>query len=75
MPGPAELVASLDFATLAFVGCTFFVAAIWTLLPFSLFGVRGRLETIEEEKHAQTEMLVAELRSVHANLASVIRGG
>jgi len=75
MPGPAELVASLDFATFAFVGGTFFVAAIWTLLPFSLFGIRGRLDTIEEAKHVQTEKLVAELRALHANLATVIRGG
>ncbi len=75
MSGPAELIASLDFATLAFVGSTFFVAAIWTLLPFSLFGVRGRLESIEEAKRAQTEMLVTELRAMHANLATVARRG
>ena len=73
MPSPLELVASLDFGTLAFVGGSLFVAAIWTFLPFSLFGVRGRLDMIEEAKRAQTEMLVVELRQMHASLTGALR--
>lgn len=69
MSGPAEVVASMDLASLAFVGGTMFVAAIWSLLPFSLFGVRGRLDAIEESKRVQTEALVRELRQIHAGLA------
>ena len=66
MPAPLELVAAVDFGTLLFLGGTVFVAAIWTLLPFSLFGVRGRLETIEKAKRDQTEMLVGEVRQIQA---------
>lgn len=65
-----DLPTSLDMATTAFLAGTAFVALIWTLLPFSLFGVRGRLESIEAAKRDQTEMLVAELRQMHAALAA-----
>jgi len=54
-----------DWATLLVGLFALMVALLWALLPFAVFGIKGRLESLE----AQLEEVVAELRALNARVA------
>lgn len=72
---------NVDFATV--VGNTFFnlsfsgillllalcvIVAVWCVVPFSVFGLKARLDSIELAQRSQTELLVSELKRLNEML-------
>ena len=48
------------------VMCAFgVVAALWCLMPMAVFGVKQRLDRIEQGNRAQTDALLVELRRMN----------
>jgi len=54
-----------DWATLAVGLFALLVALLWAMLPFAVFGIKGRLESIE----AQLQAVVDELRVLNDRVA------
>src|SRR3546814_13940398 len=54
--------AGFDFGDLLIQAGIVAVAGLWVCLPFSLFGVRRRLDTINAAQREHAEALTAELR-------------
>src|SRR3546814_19514144 len=58
----AVIQAGFDFGDLLIQAGIVAVAGLWVCLPFSLFGVRRRLDTINEAQREHAEALAVELR-------------
>ena len=41
------------------------VALLWCVMPFAVFGVKARLDKIEQGNRAQTDALLTELRRLN----------
>jgi len=78
---------NVDFATV--VGNTFFnlsfsgillllalcvIVAVWCVVPFSVFGLKARLDSIELAQRSQTELLVSELKRLNEMLRMRLNG-
>ena len=62
------------FSNLSWTGFTLacailLVAVLWCILPFAVFGVKRRLDAIENAQRQQTELLIGELRRTNELLA------
>lgn len=62
------------FSTLSWTGFTLvcaivLVGILWCILPFAVFGVKRRLDAIENAQRQQTELLIGELRRTNDLLA------
>ncbi len=52
--------------------CSFgLIAVFWCFLPFSVFGLRGRLEALAERQREQSLLLVTEFRETSQILGTV----
>jgi hypothetical protein len=66
------------FSNVSWSGFTFMcamglVAALWCVMPFAVFGVKQRLDRIEQGNRAQTDALLAELRRMNDFVARLPR--
>ncbi len=66
--------ADLSWTGFTFVCALGLIGLLWCVLPFAVFGVKRRLDAIENAQRHQTELLIAELRRANEILTRRIGG-
>ena len=59
--------ASMGIFSLIFISMGFFIAVLWTILPFAIFGTKNRLDSIIR----QLELLNSKIASMENELAQL----
>lgn len=68
------------FSNLSWTGFTVMcalgvVGILWCLMPFAVFGVKKRLDVIEQTNRAKTDALMAEFRRLNEFVSRLPRNG